>query len=503
MFDLASLLVLIPALPLAACLATAIFGRRWLRERSHWPSVAATLLSFACSLLLVSEVQSRSGTSGVRGGFEYVHVLWTWAAIAADPEPNAASDAAAAGQTPQAAARISPTHARGTAHTVRPFDLRIDVALRADALSAMMLATVTFVSALVAIYSAGYMKGDPGYARYFTYLALFVFSMTMLVAASNFVLLYVFWEAVGLCSYLLIGFWFQRPEAAAAGKKAFLVNRVGDFGFALGIFLLFTTYGTFNFHDVAADGRPAVPGQAAVPGILGQERVAQAHDPVKGYVRGGTAVAICLCLLAGACGKSAQFPLHVWLPDAMEGPTPVSALIHAATMVTAGVYMVARCTPLFAAAPDAQAIVACLGGFTALLAALIALSQTDLKRVIAYSTLSNLGIMMAALGAGSVTAAMFHLMTHAFFKAGLFLCAGSVIHATHVQEIGPLGGLLKSLYPDAWRGRAYALLWTASMVFGAGLSYGVGAWLKHDPEAFRWYLPLSSVLQLLGVLVCP
>ena len=254
-----------------------------------------------------------------------------------------------------------------------------------------MLATVTFISLLVAVYSIGYMRGDPGYWRFFTYIGLFVFSMTMLVSVSNFVMLYVFWEAVGLCSYLLIGFWFQKPAAAAAGMKAFLVNRVGDFGFALGIFLLWTTYGTLDFHDPLA-------GRTGPPGILGQTMLGNPSL----YAGGGVATAICLLLLLGACGKSAQFPLHVWLPDAMEGPTPVSALIHAATMVTAGVYMVARCAPLFAASADARHVVAAIGGFTALLAALIALSQTDLKRILAYSTISQLGYMFLALGAGTL-----------------------------------------------------------------------------------------------------
>ena len=222
----------------------------------------------------------------------------------------------------------------------------------------------------------------------------------------------MFWEAVGVCSYLLIGFWYEKEEAAAAGKKAFLVNRVGDFGFTLALFLIWTTYGSLNFHDTEA-----------VAGIFGQQRL----SGELAYVGGGVATAICLLLLVGACGKSAQFPLHVWLPDAMEGPTPVSALIHAATMVTAGVYMVARCTPLFHASPTAQVVVACTGGFTALLAGLIALTQFDLKRVLAYSTISQLGYMFLSLGTGTlagISAGMFHLFTHAFFKALLFLGSG-------------------------------------------------------------------------------
>jgi NADH-quinone oxidoreductase subunit L len=276
--------------------------------------------------------------------------------------------------------------------------------------------------------------------------------MTMLVSVSNFLLLYVFWEAVGLCSYLLVGFWYEKPAAAAAGKKAFLVNRVGDFGFAIGLFLIWTTYGTLNFHDtasIAADGSAS----QIVAGVLGQTRLA--HPEM--FATGGVAVAICLLLMAGACGKSAQFPLHVWLPDAMEGPTPVSALIHAATMVTAGVYMVARCTPLFLASAgtpwftiggepvDPPMVVACIGGFSALLAGLIAVTQTDLKRVLAYSTISQLGYMFLGLGVATmagITSGMFHLFTHAFFKALLFLGAGSVMHAMGgVIDMRRIGGL--------------------------------------------------------------
>ncbi len=321
----------------------------------------------------------------------------------------------------------------------------IDITLRADPLTAAMLAIVTCISALVAIYSIGYMRGDPGYWRFFTYIGLFVFSMTMLVSASNFLLLYVFWELVGLCSYLLIGFWYEKPAAAAAGKKAFLVNRIGDCGFLLAIFLIWTLYGTLNFHDTWQDEK------LVSMGVFGQSRLAV---PGSSFMGGWPALAICLLLMLGACGKSAQFPLHVWLPDAMEGPTPVSALIHAATMVTAGVYMVARCMPLFAAAPDAQYVVAMIGGVTALLGAIIAITQTDLKRILAYSTISHLGYMFLALGTGTllgVTAGMFHLLTHAFFKALLFLGAGSVMHAMGgVIDIRRLGGLRRRLPVTHW-----------------------------------------------------
>ena len=427
-------LILIPALPLAAAVLVALLGAKVLRGLSHWPVVLALVGSFVCSLVLLREVnQQQAGNRA--GGFEHVVTLWTWADVggAYDLKQN-------------------PPAVQSADAGWRSF--RVEIALRADALTAIMLAMVTFVSSLVAVYASGYMQGDRGYWRFFAYIGLFVFSMTMLVSVSNFVLLFVFWEAVGVCSYLLIGFWYQKPEAAAAGKKAFLVNRVGDFAFTVAMFLIWCTYGTLNYHDSLADGTtdaeqvaaasqataPAAEGSRLIRGVLGQSRIA-AND----YVTGGLATAICLLLLLGACGKSAQFPLHVWLPDAMEGPTPVSALIHAATMVTAGVYMVARCTPLFAVAPEAQLVVAVIGGFTALLAGLIALTQFDLKRVLAYSTISQLGYMFLALGAGTfagVTGGMYHLFTHAFFKALLFLGAGSVMHAMGgVIDMRQFGGL--------------------------------------------------------------
>ncbi|MGD9125840.1 MAG: NADH-quinone oxidoreductase subunit L, partial [Planctomycetia bacterium] len=291
---------------------------------------------------------------------------------------------------------------------------------------------------------------------------LFVFCMTMLVSVSNFLLLYIFWEGVGLCSYFLIGFWYEKPSAAAAGKKAFLVNRVGDFGFAIALLLIWTLYGTFNFHDTDVQGQPvrekarvvqsndtttndSAEETVVVKGVLGNTRL---ND--QDYVGGSVGLAIGLLLLLGACGKSAQFPLHVWLPDAMEGPTPVSALIHAATMVTAGIYMIARTMPLFLASDGALYIVALLGTISVVGAALIATVQTDLKRILAYSTISQLGYMFLALGAGTVlgvTAGMFHLVTHAFFKALLFLAAGSVMHAMGgIIDVRRFGGL-KRLMP--------------------------------------------------------
>jgi NADH-quinone oxidoreductase subunit L len=440
-------LILIPALPLAAAVLVALLGARVLRSYSHWPVVLAIAGSFLTSLVLLREVSQEQARAG-HEGYEFVTTLWTWANVSdaynLKADPPSAEPSAAGWQ-----------------------NFRIDVTLRADALTAIMLSMVTFVSMLVGLYASGYMHGDRGYWRFFAYIGLFVFSMTMLVSASNFVLLFVFWEAVGVCSYLLIGFWYQKPEAAAAGKKAFLVNRVGDFAFTVAMFLIWTTYGTLNYHDVSTaeegsefrvQGSGSIASEARatsqeppalIPGVLGKTRIA-----TNGYATGAVATAICLLLLLGACGKSAQFPLHVWLPDAMEGPTPVSALIHAATMVTAGVYMVARCTPLFAASPTGQLAVAAIGGFTALLAGLIALTQFDLKRVLAYSTISQLGYMFLALGAGTfsgVTSGMYHLFTNAFFKALLFLAAGSVMHAMGgVIDMRQFGGLKRIMPYTYW-----------------------------------------------------
>ncbi len=420
---MAILLILIPVLPLVAAIVTAVFGRGALKAKGHRPVVLALAASFIASLLLLAQVSRQSAAGDAMVGWEATYDLWHWAGI---------DDAI---QTPAHA--VAAQDPAGVLPASLPFT--IDVTLRADALTAIMLSMVTFISLLVAIYASGYMHGDRGYWRFFSYIGLFVFSMTMLVSVSNFVLLYVFWEAVGLCSYLLIGFWYEKPAAAAAGVKAFLVNRVGDFGFALALFLIWITYGTLDFHD--AHG---------VAGILGQTRLA---DPEL-YVGGTVATAICLLLMLGACGKSAQFPLHVWLPDAMEGPTPVSALIHAATMVTAGVYMVTRCTPLFMQSTDAQHAVALIGLITAVIGGVIAMTQTDLKRVLAYSTISQLGYMFLGLGVatlGSITAGMFHLFTHAFFKALLFLGAGSVMHAMGgVIDMRRFGGLRRLMPTTHW-----------------------------------------------------
>ena len=401
-----TLLVLVPLLPLVGAVLTVALGRV-LGSRAHLPAVLSIAASALVAVSLLVGLGRDVGAGAPGRPVEMVTTLWQWADLA-DAAPAAAT-------APQA--------------------FSIPIALRLDPLTATLLAIITCVGLLVALYSIGYMHDDPGYPRFFALVAAFVFSMTMLVAASNFLLVYVFWEAVGACSYLLIGFWFSKPEAARAAKKAFLVNRIGDFGLAVATFLLWITYGTLNFQDtLLADG-------TIVPGILGQTRLADAV----GYAGGAVGTAICLLLLLAACGKSAQLPLHVWLPDAMEGPTPASALIHAATMVTAGIYLVARCAPLFVACPEALTVVSIVGATTALVAALIGTVQNDLKRVLAYSTISQLGYMFASLGTGTLlgfTAAIFHLVTHAFFKALLFLGAGSVMHSMGgVIDMRRFGGL--------------------------------------------------------------
>ena len=382
-----STLWLIPALPLAGALLNILFGRA-LGHRAHWIAVPALAGSFVSSCAIFARV---------RGGETFTATLFRWIVAG---------------------------------------DLETAVTAYVDPLTGIMLLVVTGVGLLIHAYATGYMHADPGYARFFAYLNLFVFSMTMLVLAGNFLLLYVFWEAVGLCSYLLIGFWYTRKSAADAGKKAFIVNRVGDFGFGLGVMWLWTAVGTLDYAGVFK----------AAPTL-----------PV------ATATGIALLLFMGACGKSAQLPLHVWLPDAMEGPTPVSALIHAATMVTAGVYMVARSHSLFERSGLALDVVAWVGVATAFYAATVALVQTDIKRVLAYSTVSQLGYMFAAVGFGAYVAGIFHLVTHAFFKALLFLGAGSVIHGlSGEQDLRKMGGLAPRM-----------VLTTITMIIGAAGLAGV------------------------------
>jgi NADH-quinone oxidoreductase subunit L len=351
-------------------------------------------------------------------------------------------------------------------------DFSVDVALQLDPLSMIMMLVVTGVGFLIHVFSVGYMKDDPGYPRYFAYLNLFVFFMLVLVMGSSFPVMFVGWEGVGLCSYLLIGFWFRDREKSDAGKKAFIVNRIGDFGFLVALFILFAMFGTLDFTAV----------------------MAMAADDA-GYLYGsGLMLAVTLFLLLGAAGKSAQIPLYVWLPDAMAGPTPVSALIHAATMVTAGVYMVARSSVLFALSPAGSVTVAGIGVATALFAATIALKQTDIKRVLAYSTVSQLGYMFLGVGVGAYAAGVFHLMTHAFFKALLFLGSGAVIHSMHhalhhthkdwdAQDMRNMGGMRKFMPVTA------ATMWIATLAI-AGIWPFAGFFSKDE---IIWYAGAAAV----------
>jgi NADH-quinone oxidoreductase subunit L len=376
------LVVLIIALPLSGFLVTAVIGRR-LGLDAFWVPVGAVVLSWLAAMVVVAA--ALGGSFGEEG---LAVTLWHW---------------------------------------IPAGDFSVDVGFFVDNLTAVLLIVVTTIGMLVHVYSIGYMRHDPGYWRFFAYLNLFMVSMLLLVLADNWLVLFVAWELVGLSSYLLIGFWYRKRTAAEASKKAFITNRVGDVGFALGIMAIFIDTGTLNIREsietlLSMSAAPAIP-----------------------------IWIIALLLFAGAVGKSAQFPLHVWLPDAMEGPTPVSALIHAATMVNAGIYLVARANPIFASAPDVMMVVAGIGIFTAILAASIAMTQTDIKRVLAYSTLSQLGYMFAALGVGAFTAAIFHLMTHGFFKGLLFLGSGSVIHAVHEeQDMRRMGGLRKKIPQTYW-----------------------------------------------------
>jgi NADH-quinone oxidoreductase subunit L len=332
--------------------------------------------------------------------------------------------------------------------------LGVNASILWDPLSATMVLIVTGVGALIHIYSIGYMHGDPGYGRYFAYLNLFAASMLVLVLADNYGFLFLGWELVGLCSYLLISFWYEKPSAAAAGKKAFVVNRIGDFGFLIAMMIIFATFGTLSYATVFTEA----------PVLLTE----------------GTATAITLLLLVGAAGKSAQLPLYVWLPDAMEGPTPVSALIHAATMVTAGVYLVARSGALFQLAPFSAGTVATVGALTAVFAAVIAIGQKDIKRVLAYSTISQLGYMFMGVGVGAYVAGVFHLTTHAFFKALLFMGAGSVIHAMRgEQDMEKMGGLRKAM---PWTFITMVVAWLAII----GIPPFAGFWSKDEILAFTF-----------------
>ncbi|MDE3036363.1 MAG: NADH-quinone oxidoreductase subunit L, partial [Nitrospirota bacterium] len=381
---------LIPLFPFAAFLILGLFGH-WIKDRAHLVAVPAVVLSFLLSVLAFLDVA---------GGRQTTMPLYTW---------------------------------------LQSGDVTIRLGLSIDRLTAVMLLLVTTVSSLVHVYTIGYMHGEKGYARFFAYIALFTFSMLMLVMADNFLQLFVFWEAVGLCSYLLIGHWYEKKSACDAATKAFVVNRVGDFGFLLGLLLVLASFGTLDYQEVFAQ---AAAYTSDTVNLL---------RPFGGEWRMSTLTLICLLLFVGAIGKSAQVPLHVWLPDAMEGPTPISALIHAATMVTAGVFMVARLSPLYNLAPAAMDVVAVVGGLTMVLGATIALTQYDIKRVVAYSTVSQLGYMVMACGLGAYTAGMYHLLTHGAFKALLFLGCGSVIIALHhEQDMRRMGGLKDQLPVTYW-----------------------------------------------------
>ncbi|EGJ11193.1 MULTISPECIES: NADH-quinone oxidoreductase subunit L [Rubrivivax] len=379
-----NLLLAVPLAPLVGALVAGLAGKAVGRRGAHTVTILGVLISFICSAIVLKAV--------AMDGARFAGTIYEWAVVGG---------------------------------------LRMEVGFLVDGLTAMMMCVVTFVSLMVHVYTIGYMEEDPGYQRFFSYISLFTFSMLMLVMSNNFLQLFFGWEAVGLVSYLLIGFWFKKPSATFANMKAFLVNRVGDFGFILGIGLIVAYAGTLDYAEAFAKG----PELAALS-FPGQDWM--------------LITVICICLFIGAMGKSAQFPLHVWLPDSMEGPTPISALIHAATMVTAGIFMVARMSPLFELSDTALNFVLVIGSITALFMGFLGIIQNDIKRVVAYSTLSQLGYMTVALGVSAYSVAVFHLMTHAFFKALLFLAAGSVIIGMHHdQDIRNMGGLRKYM-PITW-----------------------------------------------------
>ena len=381
-----TLYLIVPFAPLLGALIAGLFGRTIGRTLSHVVTIAGVLISLIASLMVLREVMAGETFNGS---------LYTWAVVDG---------------------------------------LKFEVGFLIDTLTATMMCVVTSVSLMVHIYTIGYMKDDDGYQRFFAYISLFTFAMLMLVMSNNFLQLFFGWEAVGLVSYLLIGFWYTRPSAIFANLKAFLVNRVGDFGFVLGIGLIAAYFGSLDYAEVFK-AAPALVGKLINPLGLGEWMLI---------------TVTCVCLFIGAMGKSAQFPLHVWLPDSMEGPTPISALIHAATMVTAGIFMVARMSPLFELSDTALSFVMVIGAITALFMGFLGIVQNDIKRVVAYSTLSQLGYMTVALGASAYSVAIFHLMTHAFFKALLFLAAGSVIIGMHHdQDMRNMGGLRKYM-PITW-----------------------------------------------------
>jgi len=372
--------------PLAGAVVAGLFGRQVGRAGAHWVAIIGVAVSMIASAIVFRDVMQGNLFNGS---------VYTWATSAG---------------------------------------IRFEIGFLIDRLSATMMLVVTFVSLMVHIYTIGYMAEDPGYQRFFSFISLFTFSMMMLVMSNNFLQLFFGWEAVGLVSYLLIGFWYTRPTAIYANLKAFLVNRVGDFGFILGIALVLVYFGSLDYAEVFG---------------LAPDKAGELVGSAMG-VEWPLLTAICICLFVGAMGKSAQFPLHVWLPDSMEGPTPISALIHAATMVTAGIFMVARMSPLYELSETALSLILIIGAITALFMGLLGIVQNDIKRVIAYSTLSQLGYMTVALGASAYSVAIFHLMTHAFFKALLFLAAGSVIIGMHHdQDMRNMGGLRRRM-PITW-----------------------------------------------------
>ena len=433
-----TVLLLIPLLPLIAAFLAGVFGRVIGRAGSHWVCILGVAFSCALSLYVLKQIY----WDGVP---TYNAPVYTW--LISD-------------------------------------GMQMDVGFLVDRLTVLMMSVVTFVSLCVHVYTIGYMEDDPGYQRFFAYISLFTFSMLMLVMANNFMQLFFGWEAVGMVSYLLIGFWFTRPTATFAAMKAFLVNRIGDFGFVLGIAGIVYFTHSLNYTDAFA----------AAPKLV------HAVIPMSATSSVDALTLICICLFVGAMGKSAQVPLHVWLPDSMEGPTPISALIHAATMVTAGIFMVARMSPLFEHSETALSFVLVIGATTAFFMGLLGVVANDIKRVIAYSTLSQLGYMTVALGVSAYSGAIFHLMTHAFFKALLFLAAGSVIIGMHhEQDMRKMGGLAKYMPITAWTSWIGALALIGTPFF-AGF-YSKDAIIEAVGESHRWGAQYAYWCVLGGVFV--
>src|SRR5574340_749978 len=432
--DMQALYLIVPLAPLFGAVVAGLLGKLIGRTGAHVVTIAGVAISFIASWVVFQDVLIGNTFNGT---------VYTWMALG---------------------------------------NMRFEVGFLIDQLSALMMVVVTFVSLMVHIYTIGYMADDPGYQRFFSYISLFTFSMLMLVMSNNFLQLFFGWEAVGLVSYLLIGFWYTKETAVYASLKAFLVNRVGDFGFLLGIGMVLAYFGTLDYAAVFS----MAPEMASVNISLLPNQT------------WSVPTVICILLFVGAMGKSAQFPLHVWLPDSMEGPTPISALIHAATMVTAGIFMVARMSPLFELSEAALSVVMVIGAITALFMAFLGLVQNDIKRVVAYSTLSQLGYMTVALGASAYAAGIFHLMTHAFFKALLFLGAGSVIIAMHhEQDMRYMGGLRKYM-PITW-----ITMWAGSFAlvavpFTSGF-YSKDAIIEAVGESHRWGAQYAYFCVMAGV----